>query len=126
MDREPLMIDARGDDLVEMAACALALAHAHDRDFGAAGRGVTTMFARCATRLRALAEANETAFEVIHDLAGDTDESVLEASKRLREVYEREIERNPAHPWCRVLEGLLSVIDEEVARRPDDHDLPVM
>jgi hypothetical protein len=126
MDREPLLLDACSDDLEQMAACTRALAHAHDRDFGAAGRGVTTMFARCAERLRALAEANGTAFEVSHDLSGDTDESVLEASKRLREVYERELERNPVDPWCLVLERLLAAIDDEVQQRPGVGGLPVM
>jgi len=58
--------------------------------------------------------------------AGDSDESELEASTPLREVYERELERDPGDPWCRVLERLLSVIDDEVARRPGGEDLPVM
>ena len=126
MDREPLLMNVCGDDLVEMAACALALAHAHDREFGAAGEGVTAMFARCAEKLRTLDAADGTTFDVSHDLAGDSDESVFEAAKRLREVHERELERDAADPWCRVLERLLSAIDDEVARRPGGDDLPVM
>lgn len=62
----------------------------------------------------------------VEDVTGDSDESVLEASKRLREVYELELERDAADPWCLVLERLLAAIDDEVARRPDVGDLPVM
>ena len=125
-DLDSLVLDASGDELVEMAACAAALAQAHEREFGNEGRGVTRLFARCSERLKTLADTDDTRYEVIHDLTGDTDESVLEASKRLREVYERELERDAADPWCLVLELLLAAIDDEVARRTDGGDLPVM
>ncbi|HSL16787.1 MAG TPA: hypothetical protein VLB51_02680 [Methylomirabilota bacterium] len=126
MDREPLLVDASRDELVEMAACAAALAHAHEREFGDEGQGVTSLFARCSKRLMAVADSDDKRFHVIGDLTGDSDESVFEASKRLREVYELELERDAADPWCPVLERLLAAIDDEVARRPDEGDLPVM
>ncbi len=126
VNRELLLIDASRDELVEMAACALALANAHQGEFGAAGRGVTKMFTLCAERLNAIADSDDSRFEVSHDLSGDDDESVFEASKRLREVYERELERHAADSWCLVLESLLAAIDDELARRPEVGDLPVM
>jgi hypothetical protein len=126
MDLEPLVLDASGDELVEMSACAAALAHAHEREFGADGEGVTRLFARCSERLRALADSDAKGFCLSNDLTSDSDESVLEASKRLREVYELELERKAADPWCLVLERLLAAIDDEVARRPETGDLPVM
>ena len=126
MDLEPSVLDASGDELVEMAACAAALAHAHEREFGDEGQGVTRLFARSSERLKSLANPDDTRLEVIHDLTGDTDESVFEASKRLREVVQLELERDAADPWCRVLERLLAEIDDEVARRPEVGDLPVM
>ena len=126
MDSEPLLIDASRDELVEMAACALALAHAHEGEFGTAGTGVTGLFARCSERLKAIADSDDARLVVVRDLSGDSDESVLEASRRLREVYDRELERDAAGPWCLVLEELLAAIDDEVARRPDVQDLPVM
>ncbi|HSN54100.1 MAG TPA: hypothetical protein VLT32_05490 [Candidatus Sulfomarinibacteraceae bacterium] len=126
MDREPLVLDASGDELVEMAACAAALAYAHEREFGDEGQGVTRLFARCSERLRAIADSDDRRLHVTNGLTGDSDESVLEASKRLREVYELELERAAADPWCLVLERLLAAIDDEVARRPEAGDLPVM
>jgi hypothetical protein len=126
MDREPRMTDASREDLEEMAACVLALAHAHDGEFGADGQGVTAMFSRCSERLKFIADTGDDTVQVIPDLSGDTDESVLEASKRLREVYEREQQRNAADPWCLVLERLLAEIDDEVARRPGIGHVPLM
>jgi hypothetical protein len=87
---------------------------------------VTRLFARCSERLRAIADSDDMRLHVIDDLTGDSDESVVEASKRLREVYELEVERDAADPWCLVLERLLVAIDDEVARRPETGDLPVM
>jgi len=65
MNREPLLIDATRDELVEMAACALALAHAHQGEFGAAGRGVTEMFTLCSKRLTAIADSDDSSFVTV-------------------------------------------------------------
>jgi hypothetical protein len=126
MDREPLTIPAGRDHLEEMAACASALAHAHEGEFGVGGAGITKLFARCSEQLKTAADSEDRTVDLDQDLTGDTDESVFEASKRLREVYDLELGRNAADPWCLVLRRLVSVIDDEAARRSEGCDLPVM